>query len=91
MKYCIGCVHLDLMPGYEGTGGGTYTGPGCHFPPELLCRKGHWEAEKNASYGDHGLPIADHVEIVDIERSMSKAETCPDFDERSPSTQQVTP
>lgn len=73
MKYCIGCIHLDLMPGYEGQGGGTYTGPGSHFAPELLCGMHHWQRD-----------IADDTEnqIVDIEREMRRAETCPDYAER---------
>lgn len=73
MKYCIGCEHLDLMPGYTGSGGGTYTGPGSHYDPELLCKKKHWE---------YSIPD-DSASIVDIEREMRRAETCPDFKERA--------
>jgi hypothetical protein len=73
MRYCIGCKHLDLMPGYEGEGGGTYTGPGCHVSPELLCKKNHWEY----------TIVDDYAKIVDIEEEMRRAETCPDFEERS--------
>lgn len=74
MKYCIACVHLDLMPGYQGAGGGTYTGPGVHFDPELLCAKKHWGKELGG-YGG--------ISIVDIEKEMRRAETCPDFEMRT--------
>jgi hypothetical protein len=75
MKYCIGCIHLDLMPGFQGSGGGTYTGPGSYFDPELLCEKKHWERTLS---GEEGENMA-----VDIEREMRRAETCPDYKERS--------
>jgi hypothetical protein len=77
MKYCIGCIHLDLMPGYEGAGGGTYTGPGSHFPPELLCGKKHWKFEIEDE-GDYTPGSS----IVNIEKEMRRAETCPDFQQR---------
>lgn len=73
MKYCIGCIHCDLMPGYQGEGGGTYTGPGSHFEPNLLCKKEHWE---------YSIEDDDENQIVDIEREMRRAESCPDFEER---------
>lgn len=82
MKYCIGCKHLDLMPGYEGAGGGTYTGPGTYFPPELLCKKGHWKPERFAGE-ESGLCIEGDISILDIEQAMAQAETCKDFKERS--------
>ena len=75
MKYCIGCKHLDLMPGYQGAGGGTYTGPGTYFEPELLCAKKHWQLTMPGEYSSVG--------ILDIEREMKRAETCPDFSERT--------
>lgn len=79
MKYCVGCVHCDLMPGYQGSGGNTYTGPGHHFDPELLCKKEHWKLEMDEDTG-----------IVDIEQAMAIAETCSDFEERS-APDEVTP
>lgn len=75
MKYCIACKHLDLMPGYQGCGGGTYTGPGSHFPPEMLCKMKHWQLTMPDEYSSVG--------IVDIEREMTRAETCPDFSQRT--------
>jgi len=69
------------MPGYTGCGGGTYTGPGSHFAPELLCKKQHWQY----SIED------DDAKIVDIEKEMSKAETCPDFSERTSSSAEAKP
>ena len=76
MKYCIGCKHLDLMPGYTGAGGGTYTGPGSHFDPRLLCSKEHWDYDITDS--DYGQG----ANIVDIEKEMRRAESCPDYEER---------
>lgn len=81
MKYCIACKHLDLMPGYQGAGGGTYTGPGSYFDPELLCAKKHWGGSIAGEYGG--------LKIVDIERAMRLAETCTDFTERAAETQEA--
>jgi len=77
IRYCVGCIHCDLMPGYQGAGGGTYTGPGTHFAPELLCKKEHWKYEIQ---DEDGYPHA--ASIVDIEREMRRAEACPDYNER---------
>ena len=74
MKYCIGCVHCDLMPGYQGCGGGSHTGPGHYFDPALVCSKDHWLLTIAGEDGGSG--------IIDIEMEMRRAETCPDYEER---------
>lgn len=76
MKYCIGCVYLDLMPGYQGEGGGSWTGPGCIYDPKLMCAKGHWDL--TIANQDTGGP----THILDIETEMRRAETCKDYKER---------
>lgn len=71
MKYCIGCIHWHFSHGEHEPDYSTRTG-GWDTPAHLSCKKGHW--------GDLDL---DEVSQPDIERAMEKAETCPDFSERS--------
>jgi hypothetical protein len=71
MKYCIACAHLDFFkadPGYDTE---CTAGIGA-TEAEFACGKGHWRRDIS---GDYDLP--------NIEQAMQKAETCPDFSERT--------
>ena len=71
MKYCIGCVHLHFEKGSDGWCTEVTAGIDAH-EAEFACKKRHWRSD-----------IADSGDLPNIERLMMKAETCPDFSERS--------
>jgi hypothetical protein len=72
MKYCIGCVHLDLTPRDPGRMGSTWTGVYGDEEAATFCKKDHWRVEMGTD-----------ATLEDFQRAMEKAETCPDFEERS--------
>lgn len=72
MKYCLGCEFLryhDPEPGYST----EYTADIGKQDAALACQLGHWR---------HEFDCCANVETV--ERAMRKAETCKDYEERSP-------
>lgn len=74
MKYCIGCCLLNFFPGEEGQVYSEYTSDPS-TPAQFACAKKHWAEQLEGS-----------TNVVDIERAMAKAETCPDYWERSDPT-----
>jgi hypothetical protein len=71
MRYCIGCIHLDITPRDAGCTGSTLTGVYGDEEAMVFCKKGHWREEMGERAG-----------VETFRKCMEKAETCPDFNER---------
>lgn len=74
MKYCIGCIHMFYRPADPGHMGSEQTGRYGESDASLLCKQGHWEQDLG---GTQDIPVSD------IAANMLKANTCPDYEERS--------
>ena len=73
MKYCIGCVHLNLFPHEPGYSYSTYTQES-YVDAKMACAKHHWEV----AFSEYSSNLRE-----EFEKAMEKAETCKDFEERS--------
>ena len=70
-RYCIGCERLQYTA-KRMAAGGTYTGAYTAADASMSCKEGHWKSY--LSEYDGGM--------LDLERAMEHAATCPDFKER---------
>lgn len=71
MKYCIGCVYLRFDAGSPGYDTECTSGIGAEAA-SIACNKGHWQ---EYLYDGDGL--------FAFEEAMQRANTCPDYEERS--------